>query len=131
LSERSDIIITNKAVAHRYLAIESAVTAVIALILLISMGKTAAYSALLGGAVFIMPNWLFTGVVFRRSDEDTARRILHRFFVGEALKIFVTIALFALSFMFVRPLNVIALFATFILVMIINVIGLAAFKTSN
>ena len=131
MPEHSDIIITNKAIAYRYLVIEAAVTAVIALILLISMGKTAAYSALLGGAVFIMPNWLFTGVVFRRSDEDTARRILNRFFVGEALKIFVTIVLFALCFMFIRPLNVIALFATFILVMIINVIGLASFRTGN
>jgi len=131
LVEQSDIIKTNKAVAYRYLAVEAAVTAAIALILLISVDVTAACSAILGGVVFILPNWLFTGLVFRQSDSDTARGILYRFFVGEALKIFVTIVLFAACFIMIRPLNIMALFATFIVTMVINVVGLANFKTGN
>lgn len=131
MSEQTDIITINRAVAYRYLAVEAAVTFVIALILLVSVDMTAACSALLGGAVFIAPNWLFTGLVFRQMDGDTAQRILYRFFVGEALKIFVTIVLFALCFIFIRPLNVFALFGTFILTMMINVTGLAKLKTSD
>lgn len=130
MSEQIDIIKINQAAAYRYLAIEATVTAVIALILLIYMDMIAARSALLGGVVFIVPNGLFTRLVFRQADGDTARRILNRFLVGEALKICVTIVLFALCFIFIKPLNVIALFATFIITMVINVIGLANLKTS-
>lgn len=131
LSEQTDIIKINKAAAYRFLAVEAVVAAVIALILLVYMDMTAARSALLGGVVFIAPNWLFTGLVFRQSNGETAQRILHRFFVGEALKILVTIVLFALCFILFKPLNVIALFATFMVTMIINVVGLANLKTSN
>jgi len=131
LVEQTDIITINKAVAYRYLAVEAAVTAVIALILLLSVDMTAACSAMLGGVVFIAPNWLFTALVFRQSGGDTAGSILQRFFVGEALKILVTIVLFAACFTLIRPLNIMALFATFIITMVINVIGLANFKTNG
>lgn len=131
MPEQIDIIKNNKTAAYRYLAAEAAVAAVIAIILLFSVDTTAAYSAVLGGAVFIAPNWLFTGVVFRQTETDSARRILHRFFIGEALKIFVTIVLFAVCFILVKPLNVISLFATFLVMMVINIIGMASLKTSN
>ena len=129
MSEHTDIIKDNKAAAYRYLAVEATVAAIIALILLISVDITAAYSALAGGVVFIAPNWLFTGLVFRQADTDQASSVLRRFFAGEALKILLTIVLFAACFILIRPLNVIALFATFVTAMVINVIGLANLTT--
>ena len=131
MPDKIDIIKNNKTAAYRYLAAEAAVAAVIAIILLFSIDTTAAWSAVMGGAVFIAPNWVFTGVVFRHTEADSARSILHRFFIGEMLKIFITILLFAACFILVRPLNVIALFATFLAMMVINILGLATLRTNN
>jgi len=121
----------NKAAAYRFLVAEAAVTAVTAFLLFLSVDGIAAYSAILGGLVFIIPNWLFTGLVFRQAAAESARSILRRFFVGEGVKILATILLFAACFILVKQINVITLFATFVVMMVINIIGLANFKTSN
>lgn len=131
MSDQTVIIEKNKTAAYRFLAAEAAVTVVTAVILFISIDVIAAYSAILGGLVFIVPNWLFTGIVFRQVTGDSARMILRRFFVGEAIKIFGTILLFAACFILVEPVNVISLFATFMVMMVINIIGLANLKTSD
>jgi len=127
---KTDIIKDNKAAAYRFLAAEAAVTAVTAFLLFFSVNGIAAYSALLGGLVFIIPNWIFTGLVFRQAAADSARMILSRFFVGETIKILATIILFAACFILVKPINVFTLFATFIAMMVINIIGLANLKTN-
>lgn len=130
LSNDKDLINNNKTAAYRFLVAEAAVTAVTALLLFLSIDVIAAYSALLGGMVFIVPNGLFTGLVFRQATAESANMILRRFFVGEAIKILATIVLFAACFILVKPMNVIALFSTFVAMMVINIIGLATLKTS-
>ena len=59
-----------------------------------------ALSALLGGAVAILPALLFAIVLFHYKGAPAAKKIVNSFYRGEALKIAMSIALFALIFCF-------------------------------
>ena len=59
-----------------------------------------AVSALLGGAVAILPALLFAIVLFHYKGARAAKKIVNNFYRGEALKIAMSIALFALIFRF-------------------------------
>lgn len=61
-------------------------------------GMWAAYSAFLGGIVCLVPSYLFALIAFRYSGAHAARDIVKSFYWGEAVKLFVTVFLFALVF---------------------------------
>ncbi|MDX1562318.1 MAG: ATP synthase subunit I [Gammaproteobacteria bacterium] len=81
-------------------------------------GQTAAVSALLGGAIAVVPNaFLAARLLTARSGataEAGAKALLGAAWVGEIGKLFATIGLFAAVFIAVRPLSVPAVFAGYI-----------------
>lgn len=76
----------------------------------------AATSALLGGLVCLIPNVYFALKVFKYQGAQAARQIVSSFYKGEALKIIVSIILFAAVFNFCKIIPL-AFFVSYILVL--------------
>ena len=84
--------------ARRFLICQLSVTVLIAAIAIPLSGATAAISALLGGLVSIIPNAYFARKLFQYQGARAAKQIVNSFYIGEALKMGLTIALFILVF---------------------------------
>jgi ATP synthase protein I len=93
--------------------------------LLILSGLVSAYSLLIGGLLSALPGALFASRVFRYRGARAAHKIVKELYTGQALKLVFMSAGFALSFYYVKPLNVVALFSGLILVHITGLIVLA------
>ncbi len=105
------------------LAAEVGLAAAIALLLFPILGMVAARSAVLGALIFVLPQALFVGHVFRAGNGVSAGLAVRGLYVGEALKLIATVILFAAGFMLVRPLNVGALFGTYLTLLLVNLFG--------
>jgi ATP synthase protein I len=115
----------NKLAAYKVLFVIAVLTVVIALILLIGIGRVAAYSAALGGIACLLPNLLFARYAFRHSAADSVGLVMRWFYIGEAIKIVVTVLIFALSLIWIEELNLAAMFITYIVALMVNIHGLA------
>jgi len=80
---------------------------------------TAAYSALLGGLLYLLPNIFFAWRVLSRQS-NTPRGVLADMYIGEIWKMAITILLFAVIFILVPTVSPFSLFLTFILLHILN-----------
>tara|TARA_R110002074_G_scaffold101103_1_gene218277 strand:- start:2709 stop:3077 length:369 start_codon:yes stop_codon:yes gene_type:complete len=83
-------------------------------------GGVAAYSALLGGLVFIIPQLYFGIKAFMFSGARAIDRIVVNFYKGESSKIIIIVIGFALIFTFIRPIDFFALYSSFITLLIVN-----------
>ncbi|PID43751.1 MAG: F0F1 ATP synthase subunit I [Gammaproteobacteria bacterium] len=83
-------------------------------------GVTAFYSALVGGVVFIIPNSYFAYKAFAYGGAQAARRIVQSFYKGEAVKLLLTAVLFAVVFIYVKPLDVLAMFLAYFVLLVSN-----------
>lgn len=73
-----------------------------------------------GGLVYVVPNLYFVHYAFRYSGASLAPYIMQSFSKGESGKIALAAMGFALVFRFVKPLNSAALFAGFILMIVLQ-----------
>lgn len=103
----------------RLLLSQSLVGVALACLLLVT-SLEAAYSALIGAVCCVLPNLYFALRVFNLSNGRSARSTLRAFYFGAAGKFIVTMALFIVAFRFVSPLNVLAMFAGFIIAQSVN-----------
>lgn len=71
------------------------------------------FSVMLGGLVSIVPNVCFAQMLFRYNGAKAARKIVSSFYKGEAIKLLLTISLFALIFKNLKVVPL-AFFAGFI-----------------
>ena len=115
----------NKTAAYKLLGIQLVISVVIALLLLVYSGVASAWSALMGGLIFILPNAYFTRSAFRGNERESPHFIVRWFYIGEAGKLVLTAVLFALCFILVGSLQVKVLFLMYILMIIINLAGLS------
>lgn len=76
----------------------------------------AAYSALLGGLTFTLPNAYFIWRAFRYSGASQSSKVVQSLYQGEAWKFVLTALCFGVIFQLVEPLNIWALFITFVTV---------------
>jgi len=127
VSDQIDITI-NKTAAYKIVGIQLILTVILTAILSVYISQESAYSALLGGFIFILPNAYFVRCAFRGKGQQSPDSVLRWFYMGEAGKLILTGVLFAACFVLVKPLNVPALFGVYILMMIINLVGLARIK---
>ncbi|OFE13272.1 hypothetical protein PHACT_09085 [Pseudohongiella acticola] len=81
-----------------------------------------AYSLLIGGLICLIPGTLFARKAFKYRGARSAELIVKELYKGEAIKLVLMGAGFALSFIYVKPLNVVALFSGFVLVHITGVL---------
>jgi ATP synthase protein I len=104
--------------ARRLLACQLGLTLLIAAAAALISGATAALSAILGGLVSAIPTAYFARKLFRYQGARAAKQIVNSFYKGEALKIVLSIILFALVFIFSNIIPVV-FFATYIVVQIV------------
>lgn len=104
------------------------------LLLFVSAGTAlldilAAKSMLLGGWIAIAPNAYFAYWAFRYTGAQAASEVAQSFYRGEAGKFLQTTVLFAGVFAWVKPLDVVILFLSFIFMMALNwMLALRYFK---
>ena len=106
----------NKRGIIRLWLVQCGVTTVIAAICSLFISNNAAYSALLGGIVCIIPNAYFAITLFKYQGARAAKQIVNSFYKGEALKIILSVLLFAVVFIWCR-ITPLAFFSSYILVM--------------
>ena len=82
--------------------------------------KSAALGAFLGGLIVWLPNCYFAFRAFRHRGARAARLIVRSFYAGAAGKMLLTAMLFTLVFVNVKPLNALALFAGYAVVLSLN-----------
>lgn len=118
-------LIKNRSTAVRLIYVQLIITFVIGLLSYAFCGLVIAYSVLLGSAIYILPNIYFVRNAFRAVKSQTPQSMMNRFYLGEAQKFLLTIAMFAICFALVKPLHAVSFFAAYILIMIINLTGLS------
>ena len=87
-------------------------------------GSVAGYSALLGSLTCVIPNaFLATRIVLARRDSG-ARALIRAAYTGELGKLALTVLMFSIVFVTVRPLAAGPLFAGFIAAQLVTFAGL-------
>ena len=87
-------------------------------------GDVAGYSALLGALTCVIPNaFLALRLAVPRRDPG-ARALIQAAYIGELGKLGLTVLMFSMVFVLVRPLSAAALFAGFIAAQLMTVAGL-------
>jgi len=106
------------------LAGQLVVGAVLAAVLWGFAGSVAGYSALLGSLTCVIPNaFLATRIVLARRDPG-ARALIRAAYTGELGKLALTVLMFSIVFVTVRPLAAGSLFAGFIAAQLVTFAGL-------
>ena len=116
-------IIRNRSTANRRLILEASLVGRCGLLLYFSASPVFAYSVILGGLAFVIPNALFVWFSFGKTANSNSA--LTWFYVGEAIKIVTTIVIFAVSFLVIKPLNIGLMFVSYGVVLLVNLTGLA------
>ncbi|WP_105253383.1 ATP synthase subunit I [Pseudoalteromonas sp. T1lg75] len=95
--------------------LQGVVAIIAAVIVLVGWEVDAAVSALAGGLVAVLPNFLFAIYAFRYVGASKAKQVYASFKRGNGLKFLLTIFLFALIFK-LYPVMALPFFSSFILV---------------
>jgi len=93
---------------------QAMLTALLALLLAIWQGQTAAVSLLLGGMIAVIPNAFLGARLLAPGAGESARAMLRSAWLGEIGKLILTAVLFGAVFAAVRPLSGLAVFGGFI-----------------
>ena len=107
---------------HRITLAQLAILVLLCLILLAS-DKVRAYSVFSGGLSAILPQSYFTMLAFRWRGARSARAIAHSSYVGQVGKFFLSVAGFAAVFVALRPIDAPAVFAGYLLMLVIQITG--------
>jgi ATP synthase protein I len=107
----------------RLLGRQFVVGAALAAVIWVVYGHTAGYSALLGSLTCVVPN-AFLGLRLMAPRRD-AKALLRAAWIGELIKLVLTVLIFTLVFTQVRPLSPAALFAGFIVTQLVAFSGLS------
>lgn len=112
----------------RIFLIQALVTLTVGLILS-PLGLVEAYSALLGGGLYLLPNIYFAHRALQFREKQSARMALTEMYVSQIWKMAISAIGFAIVFVMIQPLNPFSLFGTFILIQILG--WIAQMKLNN
>ncbi len=96
----------------------------LAIVLWSVFGSVHGYSALLGCLIAALPNAFLALRLGLARREHGARALLRAAWVGELGKLALTVLMFSVVFLTVRPLAAAALFATFVVTALVPLVGL-------
>ena len=92
-------------------------------VFLLAFDQVWAYSALSGGLIAILPQAYFATLAFRWRGARSARAIARSSYAGEVGKFLLSVAGFAAVFVMLRPINGLALFAGYLAMLTIQIVG--------
>ena len=107
---------------HRITLVQLGLLVLLCLVLLVS-DKVIAYSVGSGGLIAIVPQAYFAALAFRWRGAKSASAIAKSSYAGEIGKFFLSIAGFAVVFATLRPLDGLAVFAGYLAMLVIQIIG--------
>jgi|SRR5690554_2969825 len=84
--------------AKRLLILQAAATLVLVALFALLYGAPGAKTALAGGVISLVPNAIFAVYAFRFGGARSASEVVRSFYAGEAVKMVLTIILFAVAF---------------------------------
>ncbi|HKM36775.1 MAG TPA: F0F1 ATP synthase subunit I [Thiopseudomonas sp.] len=113
----------------RVIVLQALMSVLIGLLFWLTQGWVAAYSAWLGGLTALLPNMYFTYKAFQYYGARSIGAIVQSFWAGQMGKMILTAVLFALLFLGVKPLNVLAVFIGYILVQMTSATSLLLTKS--
>ncbi len=113
----------NRSAAYKMLAVETFITVMTSVALYLVVDIETARSVAIGGLAFIVPNAYFAKYVFRHSAADSAQLAMRWFYIGEVIKVFATVLIFSMAFLWSDTLNEAALFIMYIVMLVLNIWG--------
>ena len=120
--------LVNRPPIYKIFMVQMLFTMSISLVLLLISGYVAAYSSLIGGIIFALPQLYFGFKAFLYAGAHAIQNVVMNFYKGESTKILVIAVSFALVFKFLKPVDYFALYSTFISVLILNCFSPYLFK---
>ena len=114
----------------KVLVIQVLVTLTLAFFFMVFQSLNAGFSALLGGMITLIPNIYFALKAFRYFGAQSSVAIILSLWTGEAGKFVLTAALFILVFLAIKSIDVVALFVSYFLVLMVSSFGLLLVKKS-
>ena len=102
-----------KKAAYKIIAAQLLLTLVIASLLLVTGGVKSAYSALVGGSISVISGFYVAAKLFSFDRYVAPERVLRAFYVGEAVKIFITAVMFGLAIVVLQT-DILVLILTYI-----------------
>lgn len=104
--------------AYKMVIFQAAVVGGTSILLFALWGVQYGLSAFAGGVIAVLPNFVFATLAFSHAGASASRKVVQSFFLGEAVKLLLTIVLFSMAFglldMVFAPL-----FATYVLGLIV------------
>jgi len=93
-------------------------------------GVQSGLSALAGGAIAVLPNFVFATLAFSHTGASSAGKVMKTFYWGEAVKLLLTIAMFSLVFINFK-VGFMPLFVCYTLALIVHWTAPLFFKQSK
>lgn len=116
-----------KKLTRQQLALSLVITFVSAAVTYFYWGLSHAYSALLGGCIGIVPNFVFALYAFKHAGASASEQVMNAFFKGVKVKMALTVLFFALCFKFLT-LSLVPFFTTYVLAVVSPIVYTAATK---
>ncbi|MCU7996010.1 ATP synthase subunit I [Shewanella glacialipiscicola] len=113
--------------AYKLVMMQAAVAGGASILFFAVWGVQFGYSALAGGSISVLPNFVFATLAFSHSGASSSGKVVKSFFLGEAIKLLLTIVLFALVFGTLKVLFA-PLFACYALCLIVPFAASLYFK---
>ncbi len=113
--------------AYKLVMMQAAVAGGASILFFAVWGVQFGYSALAGGSIAVLPNFVFATLAFSHSGASSSGKVVKSFFLGEAVKLLLTIVLFALVFGTLKVLFA-PLFACYALCLIVPFAASLYFK---
>jgi ATP synthase protein I len=114
--------------AYKLVLVQATVACIISTLFFVMWGAQYGLSALAGGVIAVLPNFVFATLAFSHSGASSAK-VIKSFYWGEAVKMLLTIALFSLVFINIK-VGFMPLFTCYSLVLVVHWIAPLYFKQS-
>lgn len=96
--------------------------AVLSSLVVLSKGSVASYSLIAGCLIHIIGTAYFAMQAYRHQGASRSRAMVQKMYQGETGKILLSAALFAAVFVTVKPLNIVFVFAGYILMVVVHTV---------
>ncbi|OMH39638.1 ATP synthase subunit I [Motiliproteus sp. MSK22-1] len=109
----------NRKLIQRTFVVQILLTFLIGVGLYLTNGLVDAYSAWLGGLIYLLPSLYQAKQVFTEDDSKSVRQILGNIYKSEIWKMALTMVLFGVVFSTVKPIEPFPIFGVFILMQMV------------
>ena len=84
--------------AYKLVLLQAAIVVGTSILLFALWGVQYGISALAGATIAVLPNFVFATLAFSHAGASASGKVVQSFFLGEAVKLLLTIVLFAIAF---------------------------------